>query len=217
MGPKATLELFKRILASTPASSDQEHLRILIDNNPAIPDRTAAILGDGESPLPLLKKTARTLEDAGADLIAIPCNSAHYYLGEIRKAVKIPVLDMIGETALTIKERRVGLLATDGVLHTGLYHRACEKRGIELVKPGRDDQALVMRVIYHIKAGDDAASFKADVIGVIKRLQEEGAAAVIAGCTELSLIPNQTDSPLFLYDALDILAQVALRRALSSG
>lgn len=215
MGPLATLELFKRIIAMTPAAKDQDHLRIIIDNNPAIPDRTAAIVHRGESPLPLLTKTARVLEMAGADLVAMPCNSAHYYLDALKRAVTIPVLDMIGETARAIKESHAGLLATDGVLFSRLYHDACERAGIELLQPIRGDQALVMEAIYRIKAGKDAIAFKREITGVIAGLQENGAEAVIIGCTEVSLIPGLEDVAIPVYDALNILAQTALHQALS--
>ncbi|GAH53208.1 unnamed protein product, partial [marine sediment metagenome] len=99
MGPEATVDLFHKIIKFTPAKKDQDHFRIIIDNNPKIPDRTAAILGKGEDPLPALQETARNLEKAGVDFIIIPCNTAHYFLPQIQKSVNIPVLNMIEETA----------------------------------------------------------------------------------------------------------------------
>jgi aspartate racemase len=215
MGPLATLELFRRILAMTPASRDQDHLRIVIDNNPHIPDRTAAILQAGEDALPLLRRTARGLENAGADFIAIPCNSAHHYLEGIQEAVHIPVLDMIGETVGRIKEHEVGLLATDGVLRARVYHKMCERKGIDLVEPSAKEQKRIMAMIYDIKAGRDPATHVEGITELIERLRQRGAAAIIVGCTELSLIPNKDHFSLPVYDALDILAQVAVERALA--
>jgi len=214
MGPLATLELFKRIIALTPATKDQEHLRVIMDSNPAIPDRTAAIVNNGESPLPLLTETARVLEQAGADFIAMPCNSAHYFLDDIRKSVHIPVLDMIGETARMIKESHAGLLATDGVLASRLYQDACERQGIKLLAPSKEDQTLVMRAIYGIKAGERVAAFESDITAVVGKLQGNGAEAIILGCTELSLISDQKGFPIPVYDALSILARVAVQQAL---
>lgn len=215
MGPEATLELFRKIIELTPADKDQDHLRVIIDSNPAVPDRTAAILHRGESPLPSLQKTAQILEGAGADLITIPCNSAHYYLASIREAVKIPVLDMIEETASRIREQRVGLLATDGTLSAGLYQKACTNRGIELLEPQKSNQKVVMQVIYRIKAGEKGISLEQAITQVIENLKRRGAEAVIAGCTELSLILDEGDLDTPLYDALSILAQVAVQQALS--
>lgn len=217
MGPETTVELFRRIKEKTPAHRDQDHLRVIIYSNPAIPDRTEAILHGGESPLPLLKQTAKVLEKAGADFIAIPCNSAHYSLEGIRKAVRIPVLDMIGETAHAIKEQAVGLLATDGTVQIGLYHQACANRGIEVLQPIVADQEKVMQIIYRIKAGKEKLPLRQEANRIVKRLQEREAKAVIVGCTELSLILKQDEIDVPLYDALDILAQASVSKALSAA
>lgn len=205
MGPAATVELFRRIVAFTPAKRDQEHLRILIDNNPRIPDRTAAILGEGESPLPLLIETARALERAGAELLAIPCNTAHFYLPQVQAAVGVPIVDMIGETVHAIRESVVGLLATDGTGRARVYQRACAARGIELLLPSSSDQRRVMDTIYEIKAGSPPERFRDRMKEIIARLNTRGAEGAIIGCTELSLIPCVAP-PVAVYDALDILA-----------
>lgn len=125
LGPDATVDLFKKILRNTSAKTDQEHLRIIIDCNPKIPDRTRAILGGGESPGEALKETAKNLERAGAGLIIIPCNTAHYWIEDVRKTVKIKVIDMLDETAQEIASKyprikRVGLLASKGTVGAGL-------------------------------------------------------------------------------------------------
>jgi len=132
MGPEATVDLFYKIIKLTPAEKDQEHLRIIIDNNPKIPDRTAAILGKGEDPLPALQETAQSLEKAGADFIIIPCNTAYYFLSSIQESVKIPILNMIEETAKETRKKippikKVGLLASVGVYETKIYHQQFEK------------------------------------------------------------------------------------------
>jgi len=214
MGPAATLALYERILAFTPAQCDQDHLHVLIDSNPKIPNRTVAILGKGEGPLPAMIESAKTLERAGADFIVIPCNTAHYWLAELQKEVAIPIIDMIDEAVLAITEDRVGLLATDGVLFSRVYHDACRRVQIKLLEPERDDQACVMQVIYRIKAGEEVTAINNDITGVIARLHERGAKGVLIGCTELSLLPKQ-DLSLPIYDALDIVAQVAVCRAFS--
>jgi len=206
MGPAATVELFRRIVAFTPATRDQEHLRIIIDNNPRIPDRTAAILGKGESPLPLLIETARTLEKAGAEVLALPCNTAHFYLPQLREQVGVPIVDMVEETVHMVRESMVALLATDGTAKAGVYQRACTAQGIELVLPPLREQRWLMEIIYKIKAGSAPEGFEDDMGMIIGRLSEQqGVQGVIIGCTELSLIPI-VRSPIAVYDALDILA-----------
>jgi len=213
MGPLATVELFKRIVQKTPARKDQEHLRIIIDNNPKIPDRTQAILHEGEDPLPFLQETARNLERAGADFIVIPCNTAHYYLEDIRAAVSIPVWDMIEATVAAIKQSKVGLLSTDTTLQIKLYQKPCEARGIHLLQPPYEEQSALMRAIYQIKGGRNDSGLKATVIGVAHRLEQLGARALIIGCTELSLILSPADVTVPIYDALDILAQKVVELA----
>ena len=151
MGPLATAELFRRIVEKTPAKRDQDHPRIIIYNNPKIPDRTAFILGNGEDPRPELIESAKKLESWGADFIIMPCNTAHFFAETIQKAVKIPLVSMIEETAKLILEmglKKVGLLATDGTIKGLVYHRALLSHGVQIAVPGRRGQELVMRGIY---------------------------------------------------------------------
>jgi len=217
MGPEATLELFKRIILKTPAHCDQEHLRVIIDSNPKIPDRTEAMLNGGVDPLPLLQETARNLERAGADFIVMPCNTAHYYLDGIQAAVHIPVIDMIRETAARIQEHKVGLLATDGTLGSKLYHKACAEHGVEIMEPEAPHQRAVMEAIYGIKAGKNGAQLKKRVLKAAEALEALGAKALIVGCTEISLIVTQRDVHVPLYDALEILADTAVTMAKGSA
>src|SRR5574341_528435 len=158
LGPWATLDLFEKILRQTPARIDQEHLRIIIDNNPKIPDRSPAILGEGEDPTPALVATAQNLQRAGADFLVIPCNTAHYFYDRIRAAVTIPVLHIMDEVAAAAREKVpgvhvLGVLATAATMASGLYHRACRRQGIEVIGPDPAGQQIVNRAIYGVKAG----------------------------------------------------------------
>ncbi len=217
MGPLATVELFRRIIALTPANRDQDHLHILIDNNPRIPDRTAAIIGNGESPVPMLIDTARNLQRAGADLIVMPCNTAHFYLPQLQPALKIPIIDMVGETVRTIREEVVVLLATDGTWTARVYDHACAAHGITLLQPKAFDQQRLMRAIYGIKSGTAPAVFQTDLAGIIATTSANGAQAAIIGCTELSLIPLSSPLPIPVYDALTVLARAAVAQARDSS
>jgi len=213
MGPEATIELFWRIVALTPARTDQEHLHVLVDNDPKIPNRTAAILGEGDDPLPRLTQAARRLEAAGAGCLLIPCNTAHHWLPALRETVRIAILDMIAETAdriagLEPRPDTVGLLATTGTIRTGLYQDALEGHGIEVVTPDEPSQARVMRAIGQIKAKDHAV--KAEILTIAGRLIEHGAAAIVPGCTELSLVLSEKDVPCPLVDPLSTLAQAGI-------
>lgn len=214
MGPAATVELFRRIVSATPAQCDQDHIPIVIDNNPKIPDRGPFILNGGPDPRPALCHSARKLERLGASFIVMPCNTAHLFLPYLRQAVRIPFIDMIAETASILREPVVGLLATETTVRTKLYHEACAARGIEVLAPPSDDQISIMKAIYAIKGGCFDLSIKRDLRVIAARLHERGAQGVIIGCTELSLVAHQRDFDWPLYDALDTLAQAAVRAAL---
>lgn len=216
MGPEATVELLRRLLVATPAECDQDHIHVLVDNNPKIPDRTAAILKGGESPLPMMIKGARTLERAGAHVLVIPCNTAHHWLADLQKAVSIPIIDMINETTSLIAAhrpplRKIGLLATAGTLNTGLYQRALARKGISVLVPPLKEESQIMDAIHRIKAGDHTV--KDDVVAVAHHLMDEGAKGIILGCTELSLVVEEGDLPCPLFDPLSILARLAVQWA----
>jgi len=218
MGPEATIDLFYKIIKFTPAEKDQDHLRIIIDNNPKIPDRTAAILGKGEDPLPALQETARNLEKAGADFIIIPCNTAHYFLSSIQKSVKIPVINMIEETAKETQQRtpqiqKVGLLASIGTYKTEIYHQYFKKFNIEIISPEEKDKKEVMKVIYAVKAGNLSDVIKKDILKIAQKLIDIGAEAIITGCTEIPLILKEGDVSVPIIDPTQVLAKIAVRKA----
>jgi len=218
MGPEATIDLFYKIIKFTPAEKDQDHLRIIIDNNPKIPDRTAAILGKGEDPLPALQESARSLEKAGADFIIIPCNTAHYFLSSIQKSVKIPALNMIEEAAKETQQRifpiqKVGLLASIGIYKTEIYHQHFRKFNIEVISPEEKDKEEVMKVIYAVKAGNLSNEVKGNILKIAQKLIDKGAEAIIAGCTEIPLILKEGDVSVPIIDPTQVLAKAAVQKA----
>src|ERR1700744_4565014 len=130
MGPEATVEFLRRIVAATPADDDADPIHVLVDNNPKIPSRLAAIVeGTGEDPLPTLIGMAKGLEKQGAALLAMPCNTAHYYRPRIAEAVSIPVLDMVALSAAAVPGKRVGMLASPAVRKVGLYEERLRAAG----------------------------------------------------------------------------------------
>ena len=213
MGPAATVEFFARLVRATPAMRDEDHLRILIDDDPGIPSRTEALLRGGPSPAPRLCAIARGLERAGAELLAMPCNTAHAFLEPMRAAVEIPVLDMLAETAARVEVDRVGLLATEAAVRAGLYSKAFVPRGIAVVAPSPEDQAEVTRLIAAVKAGEPAGALRPRLRRVVAGLKAQGARAAIIGCTEISLL-HDPESPLPAIDALDCLVDATVRAAL---
>ena len=199
MGPDATVDFFAKLVAATRAGSDQEHLRIVIDNDPSVPDRTAAIEGRGESPAPRLAAMARGLVAQGAELLVMPCNAAHAFADAVKEAAgAVPFVNLIETTVEATRARlpqvrAVGLLATDGALAARLYQDAFETAGIRALTPLGDDQRSVMDAIYAVKraAVDDAV--RARLRLVAERLAAAGAEAIVAACTEVPLLLTEGD------------------------
>ena len=219
MGPESTADFFFKIIKTTPVKKDQDHLRIIVDNNPKIPDRTLALLGEGKSPLEEVKRTIHNLEKAGAEIIAIPCNTLHYYYDELQNSTNSPIINMISETTTYINRlfpdiKKIGLLATTGTIKVGMYHKAMKE--IELIIPNEEGQKKVMNAIYGergIKAGNIQGSPRKDMLEVAEVLVNEGAEVIIIGCTEISLVLNQEDLAAPLIDPLQILAEVVVKKA----
>ena len=218
MGPKATIYLFDCIVRLTKAEKDSDHIPIIVFNNPKIPDRTAAILHGGPSPLPLLIEGARFLAKSGADFIVMPCITAHYFYTEIIKHIKIPFLHALEVTALHIEKqlptfKKVGLLSTTGTIETRIFQDLMAKKGIEVVIPDTSYRMQVMDAIYGkkgIKAGFSEAPKKIFLDVVAHLIEEKGSRALIAGCTEIPLALQPRDISIPLIDPLQIIALRAI-------
>lgn len=213
MGPLAAADLFTKITRLTAAQSDQEHIHVLVDSNTAIPDRTAAILSGGENPVPEMVRTALRLENMGADVLMMSCNTAHYFIDEVRKFTKLPVLNMLEETAAEAKARGlkcVGLLATEGTCRTGIYDRAFAAQGVRVVKPSADLEKHIMDMIYKgIKAGLPEYPLEG-VNEAMAQLKAEGAECFILGCTELPLAFELYRIQADTIDPTEVLARRAI-------
>ncbi|HHF98571.1 MAG TPA: amino acid racemase [Candidatus Aerophobetes bacterium] len=218
MGPEATLDLFYKIIKNTPAKKDQEHIHLIIDNYPQIPDRTQFILGKGDNPLPYLLKSAKLLENAGADAICMPCNTAHFFVEDIRKNINVPFISIVESVLKDIKENytnveRIGLLASEGTIAGKVYHRIFEKEGYTIVVPEKNIQKKIMDVIYSVKAGKikekvklmqeciDKISNKADIL--------------VAACTEIPILIPHIESKIPVIDATISLAKSVVEFVLS--
>ncbi|QBI20508.1 amino acid racemase [Egibacter rhizosphaerae] len=220
MGPMATLELYRRLIDAVPAARDQGHPRVIIDSNAKVPDRTEALLHDGADPLPFLLDSARTLERAGADLLIMPCNTAHVYAEEIASAAGLPLVHMLQETAAIVPAEHapVGVLATSATTALGLYQQAFARHGLGALTPEPHAQELAMTAIERVKAGDLASALP-PAREAAEHLVARGAASLVLGCTEFSVLlaGSDTDDTHDLgvptIDPLDALAVAALDRA----
>ncbi len=216
MGPLATADLFKKIVLNTKADTDQDHIKILIDNNTAIPDRTEAIINNGKNPVPQLTKSALSLWVMGAQILVMPCNTAHYFRSEVQKSVDIPILSMIeltGESLLKKGIKTVGLLATEGTINSGIYQNVFVKMGIEILVPDEDEQIAVTDLIYNgVKAGKK--DYDVTVVkGVMQNIIERGAETLVLGCTELPVAVDMYKLDFNVCDPTLELARGAIKAA----
>jgi aspartate racemase len=221
MGPAATVDLLRRLIDLTPARDDADHLRVLVDNNPKVPSRVAALIdGTGPSPAPVLVAMARGLEAQGADFLVMPCNTAHHYHAEVAASVGIPFLslpELVREAldAMEPRPRRVGLLASSALPRIGLYEASlgtCER---EVVYPQPSLQTALMALIGAVKA-EGVAAVDAEPLRVAAAdLIGAGADVLLVACTELSALGDALAGTLDVpvVDAADVLARATVSHA----
>ncbi len=216
MGPMATADLFQKITALTDAAGDNEHIRVYIDSNASIPDRTAAILDGGEDPVPAMADALRHLELCGADCVVMPCNTAHYFLPRLEPLTRLPFLSMIEVSAAACRERfpgkAVGILATTGTLSAGLYQDALAAAGVPFLVPDEGEREALMEVIYQgVKAGAPPESYRESFLSVTEGMAVRGAACFLLACTELPLAVRELGLDLPCVDPTEELAKAAIR------
>lgn len=212
LGPMATAYFYELLTALTVAQCDQEHIDMVISSRVSTPDRSAYILGQSDdNPLPAMIEEAKKLEAYGAKLIAIPCNTAHYFYDGISQNVNIPVLNIITETINYLCNtgvKRAALFATEGTCKAGTY-KSYGSGKVEIVTPEKADQDIISSIIFDdIKRGKEPDIDKFTYIA--SKMKQLGCSRVILGCTELALIKK--DFPViasddFYVDSLEVLAR----------
>ena len=215
MGPMATADLFRKIIEGTRADCDNEHIRVYIDSNAAIPDRTAAILHGGADPVPEMRSALRHLEACGADCILVACNTAHWFVPQLQAETKTPILDMPAVTARRCAAlypgKRAAVLATTGTLDTGLYSRALERENVDFLLPDDTQRAEIMRFIYGVvKASKPLAPEEENWARLLNSLRERGADYFILACTELPILAGTLQDPGPFVDPTKELAREAI-------
>lgn len=206
MGPEATVELMARVIRATPASDDADHVPLLVDQNPQVPSRIARLIeGRGEDPLPVLIRMAQRLQAAGAEALAMPCNTAHHYAAGVAAAVDIPFLNMLEAAEARLAPGAVGLLASPAVRLAGVFDAVLAGR--EVWHPPEDQALGLIRQIKSDGATDAARETFAEMIALAPVPQ------VLVACTEFSLVaPQGRDT---VVDALDALVDQIVRFAQS--
>jgi aspartate racemase len=213
MGPEATASLYLNIIARCQrelgAKYNSDFPPIIINSCP-VPDGRMWKGFDKAEVEDFLRVNIKTLERTGVDFIVIPCNSVHYFLPVMRKAVNIPVLSIVEETAKEIKKTglsKVLLLATEFTIYQGIYEQPLAEREITLIKPSRTQQRLLEKIIIRTESGQRSNSDRGTVVDIINDLRKTaGIQGVVAGCTEIPLLIQQIDIPVQLFDTIDVLA-----------
>jgi len=231
VGPAATVDFMQKLVRSTPATRDQDHIKLLVEQNPQIPDRTQNLLGDGPDPTVSLYATCKKLEAGDVDIIAIPCNTAHAFVERIQPYLHVPIVNMLTVSVEYLRAafpdlREVGLLATTGTIMSGVYRKALEARGLRQVVPSDTLQARVMNAIYGergVKAGFIAGECVDDVNAAVDELSERGVEVILLGCTELPLLLPEGEmrsgsgGVVRLVDPTDILARRCVAYAIGEA
>lgn len=218
MGPGATADVLTKIISVTPAARDQDHVPVLVHCVPQIPDRTAALLGRGPSPEAALIDGALALRRAGADFMAIACNTAHHWYEAVRHAADRPVIHIadavVAEIQASGKAGPVGLLATAGTIQSGFYQRALRAEGLVPCTPDQAIQhSIVDTAIAAAKAGRWPEARR--LIGrAIEKLGSDGSRILILACTELPLVVRDRDCDgMLIVDANLALARACVAAA----
>lgn len=215
MGPEATIDLFAKIVEKTKAKNDGDHLRIIIDNNPKMPSRQDAIMKGTESPVPAMVATAKNLVGAGADFILIGANTAHYFYDEVTAQVPVPFLHIIDEAIkellrLLPEAKKIGVLATTAAVQTGLYNKRCAKFGIEVIDAPEEVQGRIHKSIFDFKYNGVTDRVREDMLAGANYFLEQGAEALLMGCTEIPVILAGSRFSVPLIDPNEIIAQAVV-------
>lgn len=213
LGPEATAYFYQLLISRTKVTCDQEHIDLIINSRATTPDRTKFILGKiGENPFDIMAKDAQRLVTFGADILAIPCNTAHYFYEMLNETVAVPILNMPRETVIWAKEKgakKIGILATTGTIQTETYQRVCHEQNMEYSVPNAANQQDIMDIIYNqIKQGKRADIFSFNA--VCRQLFNDGCDCLVLACTELSLIKRDEKLDSKFIDSMEALAKAVI-------
>ncbi len=218
LGPAATFDFCQRIVRLTPVQVEQDHLHLLVDNNPKAPDRNRALAGLGPAPDTAFADSAKRLENAGADFLVMPCNTAHAYANAITAAVSIPFVHIIDEAvaevaAQTSYDSVIGVMAADGCLRAELYQNRLAAAGRQCLLLECEEQRRFMEHIYRIKQAGVSPDARNEMRSLAESLQSRGADTIVAGCTEVPLVLQQRDIKVPLFDSTEWLAKTVIEFA----
>jgi len=218
MGPDATVDFMARVIALTDSNSDQEHVHMIVEQNPTIPDRQTAIREGTDDVSDALAAMAKRLQDAGADFLVMVCNTAHVFIDGVYASTTIPFVHLIEESVNEIDvvspdAKKVGVMATTGCLNTGIYQDAVISSGREALVPEGDDMQELMDLIKAVKAGDKGEEIQNGMQTSANHLVDRGADVIIAGCTEIPIVFEGENCDVPVVSSTGVLAQRTLELA----
>ena len=211
LGPEATVLLMQKVIAAVPARDDGDHVPLIVDQNPQVPSRIRHLIeGSGEDPTPVLVEMARRLEGAGAEALAMPCNTAHHYASAIAESVSIPFIDMV---ALSVEQARtrvgakgqVGILASPATRRIGLFDKVFRPAGLTAVYP--EDEEAMPTAIRRPTAEGPGPEVRKTLASASAALVSRGANTQMVACTEFSLITSAVSPKAQAFDTLDLLVE----------
>ncbi len=222
MGPEATVDFMLRVINATPATIDQEHVRVIVENNPRIPSRQLAIRGEGPDPGPAITAVAARLENAGAEFLVMPCNLAHAWQADIEHATNIPFVSIIDVTVEAVvgrsgEDSAVGLMTTPGCFAAGLYQQALADAGRPVVTQTPDELSDTMAFVERIKGGEKSQEVIDGLRLLANRLVDRGARVLIAACTEFPLVLDESMFDVAFIASTDELAKKTVALALGNA
>lgn len=221
MGPEATVLLMQRVIAATPASDDADHIPLIVDQNPQVPSRIRHLIeGTGDDPGPVLAAMGQRLQIAGAEALAMPCNTAHHYAPAIRNATAIPLIDMVALSVahaakLAGRGGTVGILASPAVRRIGLFDHAFAQAALTAVYA--EDEAGMLATIRRVKAQGATTEARASLASASADLLARGAKVQMTACTEFSLLGKAGAPGVTTFDTLDLLVEGIIAFAASGG
>lgn len=219
MGPLATVDFIAKVISATEAGCEQDHLRMLVDHNPGVPNRHAAIPGQTESIGRELADMATGLERAGADFVVMACNTAHFYATEIARALSIPFINLIDEVVMEIQQvfpavRCVAVMAADGCLDARLYQDALKRNDYQVLTWDQSERERFMALLYRVKAGERGTLVEHEFAELANSLVDKGAEILIDGCTEIPLMQGTAEPAVPVISSTDVLVARTITHAL---
>lgn len=213
LGPMATAYFLELITQMSDAITDQEHMEIYVISKPSIPDRTNYILGrSSQSPVVEMSAAGAELKSLGAELLAMPCVTGHYFYQEVERNVGLPMINAVKETVDYLWDRnikRAGILATEGTIKSGLFQCLMEEKKMKCIVPDEAEQKKLMAIIYKdLKAGKRVHLDNFEIIA--KKLRQQGAEVILLACTELSLLKRDYQLGKGYLDVMEVLAAKAV-------